>query len=215
MKNICLLASLILTFSTFSQRSYYFSNPLPADEDKITNVAERYYGIYESKDGSMRYQFNENGVLILSTVVSSVSRETVRESSQYSVRNGYIFGVVEGDSIPCILEGESYYFGIRNTDVFVGIGSMNVLVATQSSSQYVINLYEGGNYIPMLIEFQGNKLTIRQFDYEGEGDEFPFISEKKSVSMEHSELIIMNAEKGDFEELKEQGFFRQPMVLKI
>lgn len=214
MKIYCLIASVILSFSSISQKSYYFSDPLPSVDAKVNHVDSKWYGNYASNSGVLTYQIDEYGITIVSTSISSMSRESIRESSQYDVRGGYIHGVLKNDSIPCVLDGERYYFGVRNTDVFVGIGSKNILKKTTSSNIYFLNLFENGNYLPMQLEFKGGKLTIRYFDYETDATQFDFIVEKKSIEIQFQELIVLSPTIDEFARLRKEGVFDLPKVFK-
>lgn len=213
MKIFCLIATVILSFSSFSQKSYYFSDPVPSVAAKISAVDSKYFGVYASGTG-LSYSIDESGISIVSTSISSMSRESIRESSKYDVRGGYIFGVVENDSIPCILEEDRYYFGIRNVDVFIGVGNSNVLTKTTSSSIYIVNQYENGNYTPMQLSFKGSKLTISYFEYDDETSNFNFIETQKSIPTQYNELIILSPTAEEFKTLEGKGIFAMGKTFK-
>ena len=123
MKIIGLIASLILTFFSIGQKSYYFSEPLPSNQKAQSVVNEKWHGKYAVNNSKNILEINSDGIFMVSTTISSISREEIRESTTFDVRNNYIFGVLLNDSIPCVLEDERYFFGIRNKDVIVGAGS--------------------------------------------------------------------------------------------
>lgn len=214
MKIFCLIASVILSFSSISQKSYYFSDPLPSVESKIAHVDAKWFGTYKSSTGIISYKVDETGISIISTSISSISKEAIRESTQFDVRDGYIFGVIENDSIPCVYEDERYYFGIRNQDVFIGEGSENVLTKTGSTTSYILNLYENGYYVPMLLDFTGGKLTISYFEYDDETSDFSFVKAQKSIETEYMELIVLSPNEKEFKKLKADGVFDLPKVFK-
>jgi len=214
MKIFCLTASLILSFSSISQKSYYFSDPLPSVESKVTHVDSKWFGTYKSSTGIISYKVDEAGIAIISTAISSISKESVRESTKYDVRNGYIFGVHDVDSIPCVYEDDRYYFGIRNHDVFVGEGSENVLAKTSSNTSYILNQSANGNYIPMLLEFKGGKLKISYFEYDDETSDFSFVETQKSIKTQYQELIVLSPSETEFNKLKADGVFDLPRVFK-
>ena len=74
MKIVGLVASLLLSFISFSQKSYYFSNPLPLEEINLQRVDPKYYGTYSSIEQPSHYEVNEDGIALVSTNISSVSR---------------------------------------------------------------------------------------------------------------------------------------------
>ncbi len=199
MKIVASIVALLVVFSSNAQYSYYFAEPLPSAESGVEFVKEKYFGSYSTKDGTITYEFDSEGITLVSTTFSAISKETVRESADYSVRNGFIFGVEKNDSVPCVLEDGFYYFAIRNYDRFVGGASKNVLTSTSTPGEYILNVYDNGNYIPQLLRFNGKRLEIAHFDYEGEeSSEFEFISEKEELPIDGLKLVILKPEASDF-----------------
>lgn len=214
MKIVAIIATLAVVFSSNAQYSYYFAEPLPKASNAIASVPEKYFGSYATKDGTITYEFNAKGITLISTTISAISKETVRESAEYSVRNDYIFGVERNDSVPCILEDGYYHFAVRNYDAFVGSGSKNVLTRTSTPGEYVLNIFENGKYIPQLLRFNGKKLEVAHFDYHGEEEgEFSYVSEKQELALEGLKLIILNPVASDFDRIASQAF-EESMILK-
>jgi len=213
MKIIGLLTSLFLTFFSIGQKSYYFSDPLPSSEDKVTNVDSKYFGLYKSDEAARSYQISEEGIFIISTSISSVSREMIRESSTYRVHNNYIFGVVKDDSLPCVLEGERYYFGIQNKDVLVSTSSKSQL-AKISAGRYILNHAEDGLFTPSLLYFEGNKLILEEFNYDFETTVFDKIQNQKVTPSEHFDIVILSPTKDEFNALMGNSIFSESFTFK-
>jgi hypothetical protein len=214
MKIVASLVAFMIVFSSNAQYSYYFAEPLPSAESEVEIVKEKYFGSYATKDGTITYSFDNYGVALTSTTISAISKEVVRETSKYSVRNGYLFGVEKKDSVPCILEDGFYYFAIRNKDRFAGGTSKNILASTSTPGEYVLNIYDKGKYIPQLLRFNGKKLEIAHFDYEGEeSGEFAFISEQEELPLDGLKLVILKPEAGDFDRIASQALL-EGMTLK-
>ena len=213
MKIISILFTVLLSQLTFSQtKSYYFSKAVPGKE--VVQVAAPYFGTYEDGKGR-NFVFSDSGLVILSTTVSAISRETIRESSQYRVEDGYLFGVVQGDSIPCVQDDENYLFGIRNRDWIIFKSSKNKLVLSESSTNtYYLQLAEGGVYSLMRLQFIKGELHISNFDYEVETTLFDSIEDQRSVNQTGVELVILNPNSVEFSDLLEQGIFDSPKVYK-
>ena len=170
---IVLLLSLLfqLVETSYGQYSYDFGTPLPPEGIKSTSVSKQYFGIYSNNEIDIDYEFSTTGVFAISTIYSTISREAIRESSKYRVENDFLFGVKENDSIPCILEGELYYFGIKNREQIVGGDSKNVL-SKISETAYILNFEDKGHFTPSLFEFNKKELSIRHFTYEGSANTF-------------------------------------------
>ncbi len=192
MKIIGLIASLILTFFSIGQKSYYFSEPLPSDQTAQSVVNEKWHGKYAVNNGKNILEVNPDGIFMVSTTISSISREEIRESTKYDVRNNYIFGVVLNDSLPCVLEDDRYFFGVRNRDVIIGPGSKNELRPSgRVANEFILNTYENGYYLPSIIRFETKNISTVQLDYDYETTVFDFIVEKKSVQGQNIELVVL------------------------
>lgn len=175
MRNYILFFLLLIAKSANSQHSYDFATPLPPEGQQTNSIAKPYFGTYSSDKIDIDYEFSADGVFAVSTLYSSISRETIRESSKYRVENDFLFGVKEDDSIPCILEGEFYYFGIKSREQIVGGSTKNILTKI-SETAYILNFEDNGHYTPSLFEFKGKELSIRHFSYEESANSFDAIS---------------------------------------
>ncbi|HIP31187.1 MAG TPA: hypothetical protein EYG86_00350 [Crocinitomicaceae bacterium] len=214
MKIVGLVASLLLSFISFSQKSYYFSNPLPLEEIKLTKVDAKHYGTYSSIEQPSHYEIDENGIALVSTNIASVSRETIRESSKYTVRNGFIHGVIKDDSLPCVLKGEYYFFGVQNREIIVGKGSQNVLKRIDAYGNYIVSVFENGSYIPLKISFSNGKFSIAYFDYDFDTKLFKFINDQESVQESQYELVILSPSEKEVKRLLRVGMFGENKVFE-
>lgn len=206
MKIFGLIASLLIALFSIGQQSYYFSNPLPSLMNQVRSVDTKLFGTYSSSTISRSYEFKQNGIYILSTAINSITREVIRESSKYDVRNGFIFGVLENDSLPCVLENDRFYFGVLHKEVLVGESTEAVLTRV-SKNEYIINFYENGNYTPAILKFQGSKLILQDFSYEFETDVFNHIVNQKSIDTEFHEMIILTPTIEEYKLLVKNGIY--------
>src|SRR5690606_3021975 len=131
--------------------------------------------------------------------------------SQYTVRNNHIFGVTE-DSIPCVLEGENYYFGIRNRQQIAGAGSANKLVQL-STGMYVLNYEENGKFVPAYLTFSANGLSIQQFDYDSDTKAFRKIKERNS-QVKAIEFVTLYPTAEEWQKLRQEDFLSTPVLYK-
>jgi hypothetical protein len=213
MKIFGLIASLLFTVNAIGQKSYYFSDPLPSMENKIENVDKIWFGNYGSKSVSRSYEISEEGIFVLSTSISTMSREYIRESSKYEIRNKYIFGVIENDSIPCVLDGDNYYFGIRNRELLVGLSSKNILTKI-NSYEYIINRFEDGFYTPEIMSFKGGRLSFQQFNYDIETTVFDNILDQREIKSEQLYLVVLTPTLPEYEALLLHNIFGLPVQFK-
>jgi hypothetical protein len=153
-------------YHSIAQISYDFSSPLPPSGQEVKSVDLLYFGKYSCDETDMDYEFNEQGVSVLALIYSSISRETIRESSAYRVSNGWLYGVKVNDSIPCELQGEYYHFALLQRTKLVGDeGSRNILMKINNQI-YILNFEENGYYTPSVLEFKGSELHIRHFSFD-------------------------------------------------
>lgn len=206
MKIIALITSVFCFGIVISQNSYYFSEPLPSSTDKVASVDPTWFGTYTNSKTAYTYEFTETGVSVISVSISSLSSAFIRESSVYSVKNGFIFGVVENDSLPCMFENDRYYFGVKNKEILIGNESTNVLTKL-SPNTYLINYEENGSYLPTIISFNRGKMTIKEFDYDPEQLQFAFVSQQKQLTTDNQQLIILTPNSEEFNQLNTPIFF--------
>jgi len=213
MKIVGLIASLLMSLFSIGQKSYYFSDPLPSSDKSTMAIDSKWFGHYESKAEGRSYEVTMEGIYVISTSISSISREAIRESTLYDVRDNFIFGVIANDSLPCVLEGERYYFGIKNKDVLIGNDSKNQLTRV-SSNEYIVNFYENGYYLPELLVFERNKLIIKDFDYDFETKIFDGIESIKRIPTEYHELIVLSPNESEYNELVNNGIYPDVVEFK-
>ena len=197
MKIIGLLFALCLTFFAKSQISYDFANTLPPEGEKNTTVLKTFFGTYSSDQTDIDYQFNKEGVFAISFIYNSISRETIRESSIYSVKDGYLFGVNGVDSVPCELQGEFYHFAIMFKEQIVGGTAKNVL-SKLNQSTYILNFEDNGHFTPSYLTFKGNEMIIQHFTYDDETTIFDEIADKSETTIGEMHYITLDPTKEEW-----------------
>jgi hypothetical protein len=159
MKKVLLVFTLSLQFLSFSQKTVQFSDPLPFGSPSQLTTDKTHFGKYKSSDSQVTYIIDEKGISIVTVAIASITREQVRESSKLQVKGDYLFGIKTNDSVPCVLEGENYYYGIESRLVIAGEGSLNTFTKI-NANKYVINFHEGSYFEPSMVTFAGGKMTI-------------------------------------------------------
>ncbi len=208
-----IISVVFLTLSCVAQTSYDFSNTLPPNAPEISTVQKTFFGVYSSDSADIDYEFSAKGVFAISTIYNRISRETVRESSKYRVENGYLFGVQKDDSIPCILEGDSYVFGIKYKEQIIGGTAQHKLVQLTTNS-FIINFKENETYTPSLFEFKGKTLSVRHFTYESEATVFDGITSRKSAASSQMNTISLNPTLEEWNKIPLTSIMTSPTVFK-
>lgn len=189
MKKVLLVFSLLLHFLSFSQKTVQFSDPLPFGSSSQPTTDKIHFGKYKSSDSQVTYVIDEKGISIVTVAIASITREQVRESSKLQVRGNYIFGIKANDSLPCVLEGENYYYGIESKLMIAGEGSLNTFTKI-NTNKYVINFHEGSYFEPSIVTFAGGKMTIvhSELDYQ---PLFQSILQVSTITRYGSEVAIL------------------------
>lgn len=217
-KNMKLIISFFVSFcftALYAQKSYEFKEALPISGSLIVAVDARYFGTYEGETTQLMYIVSDSGIVINTINIQAISKETVRETGQYFVRNEHIFGVTK-DSIPCVLQDDNYYFGVRNSVQLIGKGSENILM-NDSPGTYFLNFKTEHGYTPALLRFENQQLKISYFDYDEESKIFKKIKEKQVLSNQDNSLttIVLEPTIKEWQKLAKKELFGVPTVFKL
>lgn len=186
------------TLSCFSQEpediySIYFNvNANPATE-KLNGIDERLYGTYNlvgKNENDLRVAagndliVDQTGIYLQKNTVLSISRTEIRENSKYTIREGYLHGVIPNDSVMVALDGESYYFLLPQKSYLYEPNKTNpVIYKGLNLNEYVVLSKESNGYLSALyISFSGDLIQLKQLDLEQK--EFDFKSVKHEKIME-------------------------------
>lgn len=214
MKNIALYLSLFIFPFGYSQISYEFMQPLPPESQRINSLDKSLHGIYKSDSSAIVFEINAAGIFTRNLVIHSISRETVRETSKYQVKGDYIFGIAEGDSLPCVLDGENYYFGVTRRDTLISSSSKNEL-RKLSANEYILNFFENGAYTPCLLKLESGKMSIKYFDYASDSNPFSGIKSKQSKTEEQGTYIYLLPTLKEWKKIDNKLIFGQAKEFKL
>lgn len=214
MKKIALLTLLIVPFLGMSQISYEFAKPLPPGSETLTAPYANHYGNYKSDRSDIYFELSPAGIFTISTIVGSVSKDSVNDGGNYIVRNNHIFGIHETDSIPVALQGHRYYFGIRHREEVVGPNSKNVL-SKISSQTYLLNFYEDGGYVPCLFSVVEGTLGIQYFDYESDTEMFAKVPSSVKKQEQFLTVVQLDPKREHFADINFSEMFNSERKYKI
>lgn len=208
------LISCFVSGYTFSQNSYEFGSVLPVEGTVLNTTEQQHFGTYDGSTAQLKYEVNGQGIFVHTINIQAISKETIRETGQYFVRNEHIFGVTE-DSIPCVFQDDNYYFGVRNSVQLAGEGIENKLVQNGDGS-YILNFRSAFGFIPSLLEFRNNQLTISYFDYDSEGKLFKKIREKQVIESTDTQLttIVLQPTLKEWQKISRKELFGEARVFR-
>lgn len=142
---------------------FFHKNHLPKT-DLITIIPAEHFGKYDLKErgeNDLRAAagntliVNEKGIVLEKNRLLSISKEEVRENSQYLVRDGYLHGVIENDSLPAFLQEERYYFLMPTSGFFYEAGGEDQLYVGNKKEEFILfSPAENGGYSAIGIWFK-------------------------------------------------------------
>lgn len=204
---------IFFTFGANSQTSYDFVQPVPPGLPIVKTLDKRYHGVYKSYRNDRVIEIGPKGIFAKNGVVSQLSRETIRESSKLFVRDNYVFGVMDGDSLPCSSDSLYYYFIIPTVEDMISLKSKNVLVKI-SNNTFVINFKENNTYVPCLITFTGEEMRIQYFDYDFETTVFDDIPVAKSAMIDSMPYKTLKPSQKQFVKMDFSEIFGKEILYK-
>ena len=158
--------------------SYYFANK--TDQFKnITEFKTTKLGVYKLQKGTsspfnnydLRIEAGENlildesGIYIEKNKILNISRSEIRENSKFSIRNGYLHGVLSNDSLPVALQGESFYFLMPTKAYLYETANTKQQIVDVSNQHYlVLSQEDNGYYSALKIQFIKNSIQLSELD---------------------------------------------------
>lgn len=158
--------------------AYFTEKSLSVLSAQKTFGANRYskYQLKKTDKNQMRIAageylvVDESGIYIEKNKLLFVTREEVRENSKIEVRNGYLFGVVENDSVPTALDGERYYFLAPSKTYLCELrSSIHKLFTGLNQGEFLLmTLEENNHYTAMYLKFQTGSLALMETAFDSE-----------------------------------------------
>ena len=130
---------------------------------------------------------DETGIYLQKNKLMSMPKAEVRENSAYNVRNGWMHGVLENDSVPCALEEDIYYFLIPyKTYLYKMSTPPNELVKINKSSYAIFSYEDVGAYSITVVQFTASGLEMKEVEMTMDGDRSIENIEKKEELVDDS-----------------------------
>jgi hypothetical protein len=130
------------------------------------------YTLKETESNAMRVAagnlmgIDATGLYLKKNTILSIGRETIRENSAYTIRNGYLFGVVPNDSVLVALDGELYYYLMETkTYLFDANATKQQLYKGAKAGEYVLMANEDNGYKSMIyLVISGRSIILKELD---------------------------------------------------
>jgi len=153
-------------------------------EETEENILRNAAGEYLHADAGGIY-FEKNKLLF-------ITREQVREDGKYQVRNGYLFGVTENDSIATALEGENYYFLVPSKTYLYNMkaGPSTLFEGLNTGEYLIVTPEPDGYYSVVYLKFSGTRLEIKEPVFEDKSCRVELIKEQETLKGNFDTYIL-------------------------
>jgi hypothetical protein len=168
---VCLIQFIGYSQPDTTNFSYYFKNN-SAVYKQINGVDTRFFGKYTlkpNKHNEIRvaagdyFIIDSSGIYIEKNNLISISKAEVRENGKYNVINGFLFGVINNDSIPVVLQDDKYFF-LTPTKSFLFEKTHHFMYKVNTNSFLVFSKEDNGYYSLLKIDFNGSILSLSELE---------------------------------------------------
>lgn len=200
----------MITFcaSAIFGQEIYFSAPQPDEADH--NFSQSQQATYKDESGANQLIVTSNRIISRNYQVHSISKETVRESSQYQVRGEYLHGFYKnGDSCKVLLEEDTYFFVQKDMQDLVGGTAPKNYVKISDKEYVIFHNIAPGKYRLAYLEFKGSKIIEYEIDLDKR--ETILTINKKSES---GKSIILSPSIFELKDLIKKSCFKEAVIYK-
>lgn len=214
MLNLVKILFLLLLTPAFGQDneeiySVYFDSKINPGTKKLNSIPAKYYGTFSlitKSEIDLRGAAGDNlivdesGVYLSKNRLLSISREEIRENSQYSISNGYLHGVLENDSVLVALEDDSYYFLIPRKIYLYELANQNTFLyqGLDANKMLVLSKEDNTHYSAIYVTFNGGNVVLNELDFDQKILDFRSLRGKKT-EIEGTTTYILNPTKVEWQ----------------
>jgi len=170
--------------------SVYFDVKASPGTEKLSQIDAKYhqkYTLVGRDENDLRVASGDElvvdatGIYIEKNRLLSISRTEIRENSAYTLREGYLHGILPNDSVLVALDGELYYFLIPTKTYLYEVGGRtNQLYRGKNTNEFLVFTKEDNGYLSALkLSFSGKKISLSLLDLEQTNFDFKRVTGKK------------------------------------
>ena len=189
----------------------YFDRSFPKEE--LTSFPEYWQGVYTNERG-VSWEVSAKAISSVSRLYLSYTRDELLNRRGYTIRNGYLFGFVEEDSIPVYESNDTVYFAYSHRkELFALKGKQAVL--TQDGQTLYYYQENSQNELFSVVKFTLEKGELKVHYLNAEKVVNSIAEFKPSPSLVQNETVYYEVKnkKKNFEVLQRDEFFDLGMSL--
>ena len=194
--------------------SVYFKKEHP-EAGKVKDISF-FSGQYkDTVNSGATWIFNDEGIYTAEVIPLRIPKKSVRESSKYTVKEGYIFGVRENDSLPYIMQGDDYLVGIENKRLqadWKNKDSENEIYSNKHT--LYLHFKEGDYYSLVKIVKDYQSLVFYEFNYEKCLDHLKKLKKTEEEKIGNNPTLIINPKSKEWQEFNLEQYFVPYMTLQ-
>jgi hypothetical protein len=207
---LLLFSTLLNTASTTNYSLYFHSDFLPKTI-QLKTVPANLYGEFELEErhendlraaAGNKLIVNEKGILLEKNKLLSISKTEVRENGKYLIRDGYLHGILEGDSLPAFLDDDRYYFLMPSAKfLFDPLSGQKMVEGGKKDEFLIFSESPNDSYSLLAVWFKNNTVQLRELDALVSKFDFTSLEHERISADDAPETLILKPSEADWEEV--------------
>lgn len=189
------------TSSAEAVYSIYFTEKSLGVLKQTATVTSTYFNTYQlenTPENQVRIAAGEflhvdaSGIYFEKNKLLFITREQVREDGKYQVRDGYLFGVVEGDSLPTALEGENYYFLVPAKTYLYNMksGQTTLFEGLNAGEYLLVSPEEEAYYSAIYLQFNQGSVKIKELVFNSDACGADAVNDKEVIKGDFNTYLL-------------------------
>ncbi len=152
--------------------NFFFREPQPPADELTGCSLDRFKGVYFAEEDTLRkLEIKGDTILARKIIWTNLSTEDLKSNPKWMLRSGFLHGIKQNDSLPCVVKKDSIFFGIPyETAVFKPGDNQHCRVLDKN--RVVLNYKDTDNHwICVLMHFDENGfLYMNHMDHDVSAD---------------------------------------------
>lgn len=191
---------------------FYFKSPLPKNCSELKKTPPSFIGVWQSKKDTMRtFHFSENKIHSeYKHLIISPKKDFI--ASGYTLKDGYVYGFSDKDSLPA--------FENNDTIIFCYINEHEIIHFVKETGDEFLAEVKGGLilsrkidsvYAYSYISMEKGELVISEVDHEPKLDKVLALTKAEAIEDDEEtvKLYLADPDKKKMEKFITEGFFNE------
>ncbi|MCB0476525.1 MAG: hypothetical protein KDC84_00075 [Crocinitomicaceae bacterium] len=184
-----------------------FLHSQPVSKKEISKITKEWFGKYRDTANLAWLEINMRGIFKITAVMMQMKKPDLEKNPKYSVRNNFIFGVKENDSLPVVLEEDVYHFAYPyKNEVFSFNGDFSL--KKMDSHTFLLSSKDQTDSTFQISQFYFNEKTIEYYSFD------PYTFDSKNDSLSNHFINIDESTLVKALKIRDEEFFDYPGVQK-